>query len=145
MPITKNRRARGLRRAPANNARARGRARDYPEESPPRGGRGRFGQVRIKIGGNKIVIWNNAEGPLVIEPGTALVLQIQERWIKELDYARVIGYEAKVLNEAVAPKRSRIVEVEEEEEAPRERGARARREEEEEDAYNVGVDAKEWL
>jgi len=128
MSTIRSRRVRGLRRAPRNNARARPRARDYPEESPPRGGRGRFGQVRVKVAGNKIVIWNNASGPIVIEPGTALVLQIQERWVKELDYGRVVGYEAKVLDEAVAPRRPRAEEVEDEE-----------------DAYNVGIDAKEWL
>jgi len=99
------------RRAPANSARARGRARDYPEESPPRGGQRRYGQIRVKISGSKIVVWNNAEGPLVIEPGQAVVLQIIERWVKELDYARVVGYEARVLNEAVAPRRTSNEEI----------------------------------
>jgi len=102
------------RRAPTNNARARRGARESANESPSRRGQKRYGQIRVKISGNKIVIWNNSEGPLVIEPGQAAVLQIQERWVKELDYARVVGYEAKVLNEAIAPRRSKIEEVEEE-------------------------------
>jgi len=105
------RRANWGRRAPSNNARAPRSARDAGARSSPRGSHRHYGQIRVKISGNKIVIWNNAEGPLVIEPGQAVMLQIVERWVKELDFGRVMGYEAKVLNEAVAPRRTSNEEI----------------------------------
>jgi len=116
-------RGRGRYNAPRKYARARPRARDRTGESPPRGGRD-YAAVRIKVAGRTIMIWNNSSEPITIEPGRALKLEIVERWVKELDYARVIGIEAEIVGE---------IEAEE------------RHERKSESEYDVGTDSKDWL